>query len=635
MNKFHTSTIVVLIILATINITSATEIATLYTDGDIQGQSGQDINVKIVATGMNNVGTIAIALVFDNSVLSVNSVTDGNVKTPDSFSTSNVNNAQGLVAIGFGNPSGINGDGTIAVINFKVIGHVGDVSNLKLSLTANDIATNVIDTSTTSITNGKFTVIDTGGGLIEPSDNVLRYEIRERPVSAIPITFAYSISELAIYEIVMTSTGSGTALMRVDALKDTSKLVGRPAPGVVYKNINIWIDYKRVKNAIIRFKVDNSWIDNNGLSADNVKMSKWDSSNKKWIELLTNVINKDGNYTYFESQTESIPSSFVINGLKEGVAVVDTPQITVAIQPTVVATSEPQVDRFVIGMLIYPSTFKSGNYTDILNKLVNNNVTRIIVPVYDAKKGDSVHIFHAEPKGLDVSATNSFNLDKLLTDAHNRNIEVYVRITSFGPDPVVPTEEQKQNLKKVVGHILDNYADDKGKRIDGIYLDHIYYEEPLSAEGDTDIMANFVSDIHNITKDRAKLSASVKPAHYESLLHIYLYPYMWPISGPSDYYNVMKNKGQDYAKLSKNLDFISPIAYNEDPNYVGKATKFIKDKIGNSTYIIPNIQALNDTKITPDIQYAIESAKNNGANGVNIFDYSSLSDSEWSAINKI
>ena len=127
----------------------------------------------------------------------------------------------------------------------------------------------------------------------------------------------------------------------------------------------------------------------------------------------------------------------------------------------------------------------------------------------------------------------------------------------------------------------------------------------------------------------------MKPAHYKSLLHIYVWPYVWPISGPSDYYNVMQDKGQDYAKLSKYLDFISPIAYNEDQNYVGKATKFVKDNAGMDIDIIPNIQALGDNKTIPDIQYVIDSAKNNGAKGINIFDYASLSDNEWSIIGKI
>lgn len=625
--------ILVLMTLVTINGSSASELTELYTEGDAQGQSGQNVNVKIMASGMNSVGTVAIGLVFDNSVLSVNSVSDGNVKTPDAFSTSNVNNAQGVVAMGLGNPSGMNGDGTLFIINFKVIGSAGSASGLKLSLTANDIASNVIDTSTTKITHGKFTVISEGGsagGVIEPYDNVFKYEIKERAVSATPITFSYSIPELSIYEVAITSSQSGTALLRIDVLKDTSKLVNTPAPGKVYKNNNIWIDFRRVKSAAVRYRVENSWIIANGLSANDIKMFKWDVSNKKWIELSTIVINNDDSYTYLESQTDTIPASFAITG--KVVAVQTAAPVTTVQKPAVVYTPRPR-PAFDIGMLVYASSLKSESYAVILDKLMSHNVTRIIVPIYDAKKGNDVHIFHAETKGLGVKTTDSYNLDKLLTEAHNRNIDVYLRVAVFGPDAVIPSEEQKQNVKKIINHILGNYTDANGRKVDGIFLDHIYYEEPLSANGNTDVIAAFVKDLNNEVNRRAIISASVKPAYYESILHIYFWPYTWPISGPSDYYLVTQEKGQDYAKLSRYLDFLSPVSYNEDHNYAGKITKFIKDKAGVDTKVIPNVQALGET-VDPSIQYAIESAKNNGAKGVNVFDYSSMSDNEWQVLNK-
>ncbi len=630
---------------------SASEMASIYTEGDMQGKAGENVNVKIMAGGMNNVGTIAVGLVFDNSVLSVSSVSDGNVKTPDAFSTSNINNAQGVVAMGLGNPSGINGDGTLFVINFKVIGHAGDTSGLKLSITVSDTAGNVIDTSTTKIAQNKFSVIGEGGGvgIIEPYENVLKHEVKERSVSAAPITFTYTIPELGIYEVVLTTSQSGIALLRIDVLKDTSKLVGTSAPGIVYKNNNIWIDYKRVKSAFIRYKVENSWLKDNGLSEDKIKMFRWDNSNKKWIELLTNVINKDSNNTYFESQTDTIPSSFAITGkgdVKDTVDVVETvvpekndsrakPDNVPTVNTATVNTVTPRPEAsFDMGMFVYASSFKSGNYAEILDKLVAHNITRIIVPIYDARKGENVHIFHAEPKGLGVGTTNSYSIDKLLTEAHKRNINVYLRIAIFGPDPVEPSEEQKQNVKKIINHILSNYTDDNGRKVDGIFLDHIYYEEPLSAEGNTDVMANFVKDLKDEVNGRVILGSSVKPAYYESILHVYIWPYMWPISGPSDYYKVRQEEGQDYAKLSKNLDFLSPVSYNADHNYAGKVTKFIKDKTGNDTKVIPNVQALGET-VDPSIKYAIESAKNNGAKGINIVDYSSMSDSEWDVIKNV
>ncbi len=151
-----------------------------------------------------------------------------------------------------------------------------------------------------------------GGGSAEPYDNILKYEIQEHEVFTSPVSFAYKTPELAIYEVMVTSTQSDMAALRIEALRSTSKLINVSAPGVVYKNINAWIDYKRIKNATIRFKVENSWLSSNGITDSNVRMNKWDSVNKKWNELLTNVKNKDSQYTYFESPTDSF-SSFAIS----------------------------------------------------------------------------------------------------------------------------------------------------------------------------------------------------------------------------------------------------------------------------------------------------------------------------------
>ena len=154
------------------------------------------------------------------------------------------------------------------------------------------------------------------GGTAEPYENIYKYEIQEHAVFTTPVSFKYLTPELAIYDVLVTSMQNDIASLRIEVLKDTSRLVGTPAPGIVYKNINAWIDYKRIKNATIRFKVENSWMSNNGISDNNIKMLKWDNNSKEWIELMTNVLNKDDNYTYVESQTDSF-SSFAIGYIKD------------------------------------------------------------------------------------------------------------------------------------------------------------------------------------------------------------------------------------------------------------------------------------------------------------------------------
>ena len=141
-----------------------------------------------------------------------------------------------------------------------------------------------------------------GSASAEPFDNIYKYEVQENQVSTVPVPFKYRNPELAVYEVMVTSKQIDMASLRIEVLKGTSKLVNVSAPGIVYKNINAWIDYKRIKNATMRFKVENSWMSSNGLSGSNVKMSKWDTVNKKWIELLTVVTNKDDVFTYFEAQ---------------------------------------------------------------------------------------------------------------------------------------------------------------------------------------------------------------------------------------------------------------------------------------------------------------------------------------------
>jgi PGF-pre-PGF domain-containing protein len=159
-----------------------------------------------------------------------------------------------------------------------------------------------------------------GAGTAEPYDNVLKYEVQERSVFTIPVSFQYLTSELAIYDVLVTSTQTSIAALRIEVLKNTSKLVDKPMSGIVYKNINAWMDYKRIKNATIRYKVENSWISSNGLLNSDIKMSKWDNSSKVWTELPTAVANKDEIFTYFESQVDNLSGSFAISGEKDSIA---------------------------------------------------------------------------------------------------------------------------------------------------------------------------------------------------------------------------------------------------------------------------------------------------------------------------
>ncbi len=140
------------------------------------------------------------------------------------------------------------------------------------------------------------------------------------------------------------NTSPGEIRTSVEVLRETSTLVKEPAPGMVYKNANIWVGTSgfaipaNIKEAVIRFRVEKVWISRNGLSNTDIRMCKWDGNG--WSGLETDAEGNDETYSYFEARTESF-SSFAISGLKNtdiaagsktvsNPAMTGTPQVPVA-----------------------------------------------------------------------------------------------------------------------------------------------------------------------------------------------------------------------------------------------------------------------------------------------------------------
>ncbi|OYT61365.1 hypothetical protein B6U67_05955 [Methanosarcinales archaeon ex4484_138] len=104
---------------------------------------------------------------------------------------------------------------------------------------------------------------------------------------------------------------------RIELLKGTSTLVDAPPEGTVYKNLNIWLGTygfatsENIRDAVVRFKVEKSWLTDNRLSNNDISLAKWESGN--WIELSTTVLKDDSDYVYYEAHTTSF-SPFAIVG---------------------------------------------------------------------------------------------------------------------------------------------------------------------------------------------------------------------------------------------------------------------------------------------------------------------------------
>ncbi|SNQ59091.1 PGF-pre-PGF domain-containing protein [Candidatus Methanoperedens nitratireducens] len=158
----------------------------------------------------------------------------------------------------------------------------------------------------------------TGGGGVttsEPISNIEKAESHDKSLTAgTPVTYSFSAAEHGISGIVITGKENENAItVRIEALKGTSNNVKTGAPGTVYKNLNIIVGTQKIKEAIIKFKVENSWLDKNKPAGSDIRLVKWDGSN--WIQLETAEKSKDGAFTHFEAKTGSF-SSFAIVAMK-------------------------------------------------------------------------------------------------------------------------------------------------------------------------------------------------------------------------------------------------------------------------------------------------------------------------------
>jgi len=157
----------------------------------------------------------------------------------------------------------------------------------------------------------------------EPAENVIKYEIRDCDlISGKPIICRFTTPEHGVSELEVTGKESQSVTFRIEALKGLSTLVSSPASGTKY--LNIWANSKRIREALVRFRLDNSWIASEGLTAENVRMYRWDGS--KWLELDTRIMSSDATGMKFEAKTTGF-EYFAISGVnKRATGLTETPQ---------------------------------------------------------------------------------------------------------------------------------------------------------------------------------------------------------------------------------------------------------------------------------------------------------------------
>jgi PGF-pre-PGF domain-containing protein len=211
-----------------------------------------------------------------------------------------------------------------------------------------------------------------GGASGENFSNIQTRESREEIIAKdLPANYTFRTTEIPVYEIIIIgNVNLGLVNTQIELLKNTSTLVNMNPPGSVYKNLNIWVGTsgiatpKNIKDATIKFKVENSWLASGGFKDTDVVLVKWDGT--EWIKLVTQPKNTDGSFTYFEGKTNAF-SPFAIVAIKGYVGPTETipaqteipvkPEITAAPTPTGASSTTTTIIVVVLAVVLVAAIY--------------------------------------------------------------------------------------------------------------------------------------------------------------------------------------------------------------------------------------------------------------------------------------
>jgi PGF-pre-PGF domain-containing protein len=174
-----------------------------------------------------------------------------------------------------------------------------------------------------------------GGAGVSPElqSNVEVKEISQAFIaSGKTVKFEFSKNATPVVNVSFSSektAGKTTAI--AEMLKGKSTLVSELPSDEIYKSINIWVGSsgfatpKNIKNAVICFKVEKDWLQNNSLDESSIILNRYNDT--KWDKLQTSQSGKDDRYIYFTAQTPAF-SSFAITGTAAAKEAVNATEFT-------------------------------------------------------------------------------------------------------------------------------------------------------------------------------------------------------------------------------------------------------------------------------------------------------------------
>ncbi|MBC7086350.1 MAG: PGF-pre-PGF domain-containing protein [Methanomethylovorans sp.] len=174
---------------------------------------------------------------------------------------------------------------------------------------------------------------------------------------------------------------SGHITSTVEMLNNRSKLVNSTPEGSIYKYVNIWVGNagfatdSTIKDARIKFKVNNSWLEELGVSPADIRLQRYNGNS--WEILPTTLVSNNSNYMIFESRTPGF-SPFAISANKEPANIDTDTKLNIVSEDIennppkeIVNIEETQPRRsnlwiFIVGILIIAGII--GGYNWLMNR---------------------------------------------------------------------------------------------------------------------------------------------------------------------------------------------------------------------------------------------------------------------------
>ncbi len=194
------------------------------------------------------------------------------------------------------------------------------------SLRAIDFVGNVGEWSNISVTTSQAVATDSGGSggggggsSGESADNIMFKDVLSVSTTKDMVTAFDFDNEMNDVQYIryISLKNAGKITATIEVLKNKSDLAVSTAPGITYRNINIWVgktgyaSESNIMDPVIGFRVNRTWVLENSIDACSISLNRY--SGGSWEELATEQTGSDKDYIYFEAKTPGF-SPFAITG---------------------------------------------------------------------------------------------------------------------------------------------------------------------------------------------------------------------------------------------------------------------------------------------------------------------------------